>query len=256
VYDSVSKQPLDPVIVELTDVQTGKVIEQSITDLNGRFGFLDRPGRYTINVKKTHYSFPSKKITGAVDGMFENLYHGQVITVISGGDVITPNIPMDPEEFDWNQQDKLRIVEIHPKLEFALRLFLQTLFWAGAVLVLLIFIAHTNLVNGLFFLLYLLLAVLRSIILRIRLWGRIVSSSVGVDSLYLEMSPQQFPSVVIAKTVTNQNGKFFLKAIPGAYFLKIKNIQSSTNETLSTKLLATKEIVVKKDGVVNGDIQL
>jgi hypothetical protein len=54
VYDSVSKQPLDPAVVKLIDAKTGKVISTCITNLKGRYGFLTAPGKYKILVKKTN----------------------------------------------------------------------------------------------------------------------------------------------------------------------------------------------------------
>jgi len=256
VYDSKTKQPLDPVIVELVDAATGKTVDQSITDLYGRFGFFDRPGKYFIRAKKTHYSFPSKDILGSQDGIYGNLYHGEMIEVLKGGVVLTPNIPMDPEEFDWNQQDKQRLVKVHPKLEAAIHLFMQFLFWGGAVGVLLLFIAQTNLVNGLACLLYLFLAVLRKVVLRVRLWGRIQSESRNVQGLYLELSPVRLPTIVIGKAMTDQSGKFFLKAQPGEYIFRVKEITASSGSTLATNLVCEQPVVVEKDGVVNKIINI
>ncbi len=64
VYDSASKQPLDPVYVVLKD-KNGKEIDTKITDMYGRFSFLILPGEYYIEANKTHYKFPSGKISGA-----------------------------------------------------------------------------------------------------------------------------------------------------------------------------------------------
>ncbi len=47
VFDAITKQPLDPVVVAIKDF-TGKVIQTSITDMEGRFGFIVTPGTYTI----------------------------------------------------------------------------------------------------------------------------------------------------------------------------------------------------------------
>jgi hypothetical protein len=256
VYDSENKQPLDPAIVELVDFETGKVAEQSITDLNGRFGFLDKPGKYLIHSKKTHYQFPSRKIFGIKDGAFENLYHGELFEIAQGGNVISPNIPMDPLEFDWNQQDKLRLVKFHPKLEKALNIILSVLFWGGATGVLLLFCVNTNLVNGLFSLLYVFFAILRHLLLRVRLWGRLESNRINTAGLYLELSPASLPKIILGKSMTNQSGKFFLKAKPGQYILRVKEIGSPMGDTLSTKLLLEREIRVGKDGVVNENIKI
>jgi hypothetical protein len=117
VFDSVTKQPLDPVVVELLDVQTGERVEQSITDLMGRFGFLGHQGTFRLTAKKTHYRFPAKPIVGSIaDEVFEHPYYGEPIT-LTGSEIVAPNIPMDPLQFDWNQADKQRFIKFRPRRE-------------------------------------------------------------------------------------------------------------------------------------------
>src|SRR3989338_2240299 len=77
VYDSVSKQPLDPVKVSLVYADTGKLEGACITDLEGRYGFLARPGKFKILVQRTNYAFPSKNASGDKDGIYTHLYHGE-----------------------------------------------------------------------------------------------------------------------------------------------------------------------------------
>ena len=62
VYDAQTKQPLDPVILTLTDA-SGKIY-QSISDIYGRYEFIVDPGEYTLSAVKTNYIFPSKLLTG------------------------------------------------------------------------------------------------------------------------------------------------------------------------------------------------
>ena len=106
VYDSVTKEPIDPVLVELVYADTSKKVEQAITDLAGRYGFLAYPGKYKIQALRNHYQFPSSRIPGVNDEIYDNLYHGEVIEVKEGLDVIAPNIPMDPVAQDFNQEAK------------------------------------------------------------------------------------------------------------------------------------------------------
>ena len=60
VYDSETKQPLDPVYVVLSDT-SGNEIASAITDLDGRYGFAVPAGTYVLSVRKTNYDFPSKR---------------------------------------------------------------------------------------------------------------------------------------------------------------------------------------------------
>jgi hypothetical protein len=77
VYDSQSKQPIDPAIVKLIDVSTGHAVETCITDMQGRYGFLTHPGKFKIFVQRTNYLFPSSSQQGESDGVYKNLYHGE-----------------------------------------------------------------------------------------------------------------------------------------------------------------------------------
>ncbi|MCL5008768.1 MAG: carboxypeptidase-like regulatory domain-containing protein [Patescibacteria group bacterium] len=252
VYDASSKQPLDPVIVELVDAKTGKVVEQNITDMHGRFGFLDRPGTYSLKASKTHYRFPSQLVVGRVDGIFDNLYHGEEISVQKAGDTITPNVPMDPLDFDWNQMDKKRVVNTHPRLEYLVHMVLEVMFWAGALLVVFNAIVHTTIYSIVFLIVYLLLAIMREIIPHERLWGRVVTSRPeGVKDLILELTPVAFPTVIMGRAVVAPTGKFFLKTMPGKYLLSVKAFDGTI-----AKVIKQQDVIVGKDGVVNDVIRV
>jgi flagellar hook-basal body complex protein FliE len=104
VYDSITKQPLDPAYVTLMDVETNEEVVSMITDLDGRYGFIVKPGVYNLVASKTNYSFPSKNLSGKEsDELYSELYFGTQITVTQEGDVINKNIPLDPMNFDWNE---------------------------------------------------------------------------------------------------------------------------------------------------------
>ncbi len=245
VYDSDNKQPLDPVLVHLIDAQTKKVLEQAITDITGRFGFLDKPGKYIIDVKKTHYSFPSQKITGTSDGIYDNLYHGGIIES-SGGGVLTPNIPMDAQAFDWNQQDKQRIFKFHPRLEHALYIVLNGLLICGTIYSIMAVLAYPGIYNLILLTLFLVVLAGRLLQPGKKLWGQVVSPE-KVYNLLLELSPKAIPQVVLGRAKTAPDGRFFLKAPAGEYILKISSADSKEN-------LKTLEIKIGSDGVLNQKI--
>jgi len=109
VFDAITKQPLDPVVVALKDTK-GNVIQTSITDMEGRYGFIAPPGLYTIQANKADYIFPSKKFEGlTTDVVYDDVYLGQSFEVSSQGEIITKNIPLDPVKFNWNEFEKKRM---------------------------------------------------------------------------------------------------------------------------------------------------
>ena len=100
VYDSITKQPLDPVRVSLVDID-GNVVETSITDTSGRYGFAAKPGIYKVVLSKTNYLFPSHVIAqnDMRDELYDKPYFGDYLPYDPAAP-ITKNIPLDPLDFD------------------------------------------------------------------------------------------------------------------------------------------------------------
>jgi len=97
VYNSVTKLPVDLAIVRLVDKTTHRVIQSRVTDGNGRFLFMTKPGEYRIEVQKEGLVYPSKTLSGIeTDGRLVDLYHGEDIVITDEQATITPNIPVDP----------------------------------------------------------------------------------------------------------------------------------------------------------------
>ena len=109
VYDSNTKEPLDPVYVSVIDLATNQEVKSQLTDIEGRFGFVLPKGHYKITAGKTNYLFPSTKLAGRVsDEVYDRVYFGEPFTVENEDQVVSMNIPMDPIGTDWNQAEKHR----------------------------------------------------------------------------------------------------------------------------------------------------
>jgi len=103
VYDSETKQPIYGAHLSLLSVEN-KVVAKSITDQDGRYGFLVDPGFYHITAQKKGYIFPSSKLFGkGSDVVYNDLYFGNFLEIKKYGDVITNNIPMYRLNFDWRE---------------------------------------------------------------------------------------------------------------------------------------------------------
>lgn len=251
VYDSRTKQPIDPALVELIDEATGKVVRQSITDISGRFGFLDYPGTYRIRASKTHYVFPSRLITGSTDSIYENVYLGGVITVSEQSGLITPNIPMDAVAFDWNQEAKQKIVKFHPRLEMMALWGLTILFWSGFAFTAFNFAFDRSILNSVFTAIYALLIVMKEFVPHRKLFGRVESKSLSATGLKIEISLKDIPQITFNQTLTKRGGKFFMMAPKGEYILRVKQSGDSNATTLFES-----DIFVDKIGVVNNVISI
>jgi len=136
VYDSVTKQPLDPAYVVLMD-KDGNEVATCITDLDGRYGFMVEPGVYRIVASKTNYAYPSQKLSGKIgDEVYGQLYFGTEIEVTESGAIIASNIPLDPLHFDWNEFAKKdqHLMKFFKQRDVWLGRFSSLLFKAGFIL--------------------------------------------------------------------------------------------------------------------------
>ncbi len=225
VYDSVSKEPLDPVIVWLVDAKTGKLTQTSVTDLSGRYNFLAYPGKFKILVRKSNYNFPSALSAGDHDEIYRNLYHGEFFELSGDSDVIPFNIPMDPARDDWNQTAKKPLMSFSPYAENLLDHLASVLFWFVLALALVAwYFRPSSIVYG-FLIFYAAVFVLALFLPRPRWWGRVWFKKTGnpASGDVLELSYAKMPEVIVAKANIYEDGKFFLRLDPGKYILEIKN---------------------------------
>ncbi len=256
VYDSVSRQPLDPVIVKLMYID-GREVETKVTDMEGHYGFLARPGKFKIFARKTNYLFPSQKVSGDTDGIFENLYHGEFFSLVGDNEVVAPNIPMDPTGADWNQQEKKKTVNTFPYLRLLTKKIVAILFWFGFLLVLIslykTYPTVPYLVYG-FMGAYVFLVILAAILPEPRLWGKLKIKNPGLKNadILLELRNQVFPEIGLDKTHVREDGKFLLRAKPGKCFM----LASQLVEGQPPKLLAQKLIRVDDPGVISSSFSL
>lgn len=224
VYDSVTKQPLDPVMVKL--VYVGEThVETSVTDLGGKYGFLARPGKFKILVKKTNYTFPSKNVQGDTDGIYSNLYHGEFFELAGDVEVVGPNIPMDPVRADWNQEAKLKVLRTHPYRDYLVRRLAAIFFWFGFIMTLVYvwdLFPHLNTFAIALMVWYGFLLILALVVPDDRLWGKINQHVLYDSQIMLELHNRSIEGVIFGKAEVLPGGKFFLRAGKGSYDLLIK----------------------------------
>ncbi|MCX6797080.1 MAG: carboxypeptidase-like regulatory domain-containing protein [Candidatus Doudnabacteria bacterium] len=255
IYDSKTRQPLDPVMVKLVSAGNNRESQNCITDMAGRYGFLVDPGKYKIIPKKSNYIFPSQIIPGSSDGVFTDLYHGEFFGISGESDVVAPNIPMDPAEADWNQNAKLKYVNTYPNIKYFFKLLIGTAFWLGFILDIIFlvkdFIKNSTISNYWLVVLmagYLVLFFLNKAVPQMRLWGRVKinKSQEPLEGILLEVASFNWPDSVLAKTKTNSEGKFFLRVNPGKYLLRFKFLKDNgeTEELGQITAIARKEAVI------------
>jgi hypothetical protein len=108
VYNAISKRPLDLATVRLYKMPDdwqgditvpGRLIQSRVTDKEGRYYFVPKPGRYRLSALKVGYTLPTDYLVDVKDdGAYLDVYHGEPVEVEDENAVITANIPMDPSQ--------------------------------------------------------------------------------------------------------------------------------------------------------------
>ena len=239
VYDSVTKQPLDPAYVLLKDL-SGKEIASCITDLDGRYGFLVEPGKYIIEAQKTNYSYPSVKLFGkTADEMYDNLYFGKELEIKEAGIVISNNIPLDPQRFDWNEfaKKEKKLMSFYSKRDKILNKVSDFLFEIGFVIAVLALLFAPEPYNYGIVILYVIILGFKMFGIKTKTFGKIINTR--------DESPLSFAiihiftddwSLEIGKKVADKYGKYYSLLPIGKYNIKIdrKNDDESYTEVYKT----------------------
>ncbi|MDQ5949933.1 MAG: hypothetical protein QG563_440 [Patescibacteria group bacterium] len=250
VYDSITKQPLDPAIVELLDLE-GRPVATSTTDIDGRYGFLVGPGKYRLLPKKSHYAFPSLKLIGKTrDELYLDLYFGYVFEITKEGEVITKNIPMDPENFDWNEfakndQKKMRFFS---KRDFIISQIADFLFSVGFVVAVIAIISAPTIYNIIIFLLYVITLILKEMGLKSSSFGS-VKDAEGNPLSFAILRVKLTDGTEISHKVTNSTGRFYCLMQNGTY---VVSIERKNPDESYTKVYENVHQI--KNGVLNGKI--
>lgn len=252
VYDSVTKQPLDPAYVVLSDIK-GKKVLSAITDIDGRYGFLAAPGTYQISVSKTNYVFPSKKLLGRpADELYNDLYFGQTIEIKQDGQTITKNIPMDPLKFDWNEfakRDK-KLMKFYSRLDVIMRQIFDLFFVVGFAVAIVAYFSAPYPYNLIILIIYLLLLFLRLIGIKPKAYGRI-SSEASKDPLSFAVLRVLMPgsNIEVTHKIADKYGRYYCLVPKGKYCVKIekKNNDGSYSEVFTSQTVDASSGIIKNN---------
>ncbi len=225
VYDSVTKQPLDPAYVVLKSIE-GVDVATAITDLDGRYGFVvPEPGNYSLFVHKTNYMFPSQKLVGQDhDELYRDLYFGEHFAITQAGEFIAKNVPMDPEKFDWNQFAKKsqHLMNFYSVREKWLSRLSSFVFIAGFGVSVVSLIFSTTKGNICIVALYIVLFFIRTFGLRSRPFGGVASATTGkpIPFAIIRIS-QAHTGVEVMHRVTDSIGRYYCLLPNGEYTVRV-----------------------------------
>jgi hypothetical protein len=254
VYDSVTKQPIDPAFVTVKDV-SGKVVAESITDLDGRYGFLLPDGTYYISVKKTNYEFPSKKMSGkSFDELYNDLYFGDAV-IIKSGEVLDKNIPLDQNNFDWNEQAKKEqnLMLFHSKNERIWAVASNYIYGVGLAISVIVVMAKPSSFNILILIAYALVLAFLEFGIKKKKLGYILDKNTGEPLSYAIFRVTTLDhQVVLRSGVCDAKGRYYCIVPKGEYRVDIekKNTNGSYSRVYESSQISSNSGIINKNFIV------
>jgi len=246
VYDAVTKQPLDPAYVVLKDAQ-GNEVQTSITDLDGRYGFLVQKGIYTLEASKTDYKFLNEDKNS--DELYQDLYHGEQLTINSEDEVITKNIPMQPLKFNWNEYAKKegKYMKFYSKKDFIFEKISSSFFVVGGIIALLAFFLAPRPYNTITLIIYIILLIFRQFGIKLKDKGTLLDKTTHLPiSFAIVRIFSKATNLEMVHKVSDKYGKFYCIIPNGTYYLKIdKKLDDGSYQNIHTSdpMTVTKGII-------------
>lgn len=256
VYDSVTKQPIDPAYITARD-STGKVVAEAVTDVDGRYAFLLPDGIYYLSVQKTNYEFPSKKLDGKQsDELYNDLYFGEPVTV-RGGEVIDKNIPLDQKDFDWNQENKTKVdaqnaPSFHTRYERPVAIASNYIYGLGLIISAVAVAMKPSAFNVMILISYTLILVFLRFSVKSKRLGMVTDTAGNPLSYAIVRITTPDRQVVLRSGVTDAQGHYYCIVPKGQYSL---DIQKKNPDGTYSKVYES-GVLTNKTGIVNTDFTI
>ena len=240
VYDSVTGDPIPFVSISVIDAKDGKVKESKLTDKFGSYYFLVPEGEYQLEIKKKGYEIDSHDIDAKTHyaNVLEEPDKKKLVYDAPG--IIFYDICL--RSTDPNQKSI--------KEKRLSRFFFAAVFYLGFVLIILAYLSSPTKLNLFMVVVYLINILMRNVAYLGSKWGQVYDSR-GIKQPFSAISLLDRTSKqLVARTVSDEQGRYILLANPGEYILKtITNInQFAQNEeefSLVDRGAIKKKIVVQ-----------
>lgn len=151
VYDADNGLAIPNALITLHDADTKRLIETTISNKEGRYGFIARKGKYFIKVKKQNYEIASSNIVVRQGLKYQNNYFGETIIISEEEQVILANIPMRSLDSLNNNAKKVNILST---VEKYLIIFNWPLISLGTIVSVLALYYSPNIVNLIILIIY------------------------------------------------------------------------------------------------------
>ncbi|MEI8344228.1 MAG: carboxypeptidase regulatory-like domain-containing protein [Candidatus Moraniibacteriota bacterium] len=246
VFDSQTKQPLQGVTISIID-EGGHVVDVSTSDSQGRYGFLPKPGNYTLAIAKKTYELETTKME---DILYGQLYTGQAIK-IEGSDMKKINIELKTKAINWQDFAQRKIAAYTSVFSIVKRDFFLILFYAGFVVNLGIAFLYPTTLNIVFFVAYLAMLAYYSFFKK-KSYGLVTNTQTSqpVPFAMLSIYDAKDAQRRVAFAVSDVLGRYFMFAKNGSYLLK------ASGNFLGGNHFEKMVPIEIKDGIVRSDVDV
>ena len=246
VFDSQTKQPLRGVTISIID-EGGHVVDVSTSDSQGRYGFLPKPGNYTLAIVKKTYELETTKME---DILYGQLYTGQAIK-IEGSDMKKINIELKTKAINWQDFAQRKIAAYTSVFSIVKRDFFLILFYAGFAVNLGIAFLYPTTLNIVFFVAYLAMLTYYSFFKK-KSYGLVTNTQTSqpVPFAMLSIYDAKDAQRRVAFAVSDVLGRYFMFAKNGSYLLK------ASGNFLGGNHFEKMVPIEIKDGIVRSDVKV
>ncbi len=234
VYDSKTGQPVPYAKVEVLD-KKGKVKESKITDKFGGYFFLVPPGEYSLMTHRSGY-----KTVRRPDTVYKTIHTPGKFMVFNKEGIINVDIPL-------KQEEKSKLSAFLERIN--LDKILEVVFWVGLITIIVVTILNPTTWNYAMTVSFVILGALKYANYIRPKWGMVMDhNGQGMGFTIIEAQEQANGSLV-ARTVSDENGRYALILNPGKYQLNVlgPSIKKQTKKINQEKReIFAKKIKVKK----------
>jgi len=229
VFNVSNGQPISFAKVEVIDVNTNKIKESKLTDKNGAYFFLAEPGSYRLRITKNGYRLAN--VTSRSEYYYGNTYTERDVLNLKDTNVINRNIPLIQYKANrWEFLTKGTFLTI-----------ITILFWAGFLFNLYLFITYPTVLNTIIFLVYSFIASLKTLYVSHPTLGVVRNKQGKAYSFASIKVLNQDTQELVARTITDQHGRYFMMLYPGNYSIQFSD--------MNNQLILQKNVTFKDQGV-------
>lgn len=246
VFDSETRRPVSGASISIIN-EEGHVVDTSLSDSHGRYGFLPSPGTYTLVISKKDYELEKND---RQDILYGDLYIGQPI-VIRENKLEKISIALKTTTIDWQDFARRKVAAYTSTFSIVKRDLFLVLFYAGFVINSGIAFLFPTILNAILFVIYLGM-VIYYLFFRKKAYGLVTNVQTrqpvpfAMMSIYDVMDSQKRVAFAVSDVV----GRYFIFAENGEYLLKVSG--NFLGGSHFEKMLP----IEVEDGIVRNDVEV